>query len=147
MNLRNLTPAENEFFAENEIIEILPSFKGDKLEFISGTFGPFKPAKPIQVPIWLAIYLKQRHKCEIQIPNWLDPEFLKHVRTEECELKEQFTDTIPYYYFEIAHLLLTHCEDDFKQVSQVKSILEDIQETRKDKLLKQLRKIDTDTPI
>ena len=46
MNLRNLTPAENEFFAENEIIEILPTFKGDKMEFISGTFGPFKPAKP-----------------------------------------------------------------------------------------------------
>ena len=80
MNLRNFTPSENEFFAENELIEILPSFKGDKLFFISGEFGPFKPAKPVSVPIWLAIYLKQRKKCDIQVPNWMDPEFLKKVR-------------------------------------------------------------------
>ena len=65
MNLANYTPAENEFFAEDELIEIQPNFRGTKLEFISGTFGPFKPAKPIRVPIWLAIYLKQRQKCQV----------------------------------------------------------------------------------
>ena len=58
MNLANWTPAENEFFAEDEHIEIQPNFRGEKLEFICGKFGPFRPAKPIKVPLWLAIYLK-----------------------------------------------------------------------------------------
>ena len=66
-----MTPQEIEFFAENELIEIIPGFKGGKLNFICGSFGPFKPAKPIEVPLWLAIYLKQRKKCDVQIPNWL----------------------------------------------------------------------------
>ena len=60
MNLANYTPAEKEFFAEDEIIEIQPNFRGEKMEFISGTFGPFFPAKPTSVPLWLAVYLKQR---------------------------------------------------------------------------------------
>ena len=59
-SLRNLTSGENEFFAENEFIDIIPSFRGPQLEFVGGTFGPFKPAKPVQVPLWLAIYFKQR---------------------------------------------------------------------------------------
>ena len=140
-------PAENEFFAENTTIEILPSFKGDKLEFVTGTFGPFKPAKPVVVPIWLAIYLKQRNKCDVQVPSWLDPEFLTRVRQEERDLKDKFSDAIPYYYFEIAHLLLTNCESDFKEPNKVKSLLEDIQETRKEKLLKIIRNIEPETPV
>ena len=58
MNLKNWTPAENTFFAEEEIIEISPNFRSDKIKFIAGEFGPFKPGKPIQVPVWLALYLK-----------------------------------------------------------------------------------------
>ena len=63
MNLGNYTPAELEFACEDELIEIQPNFRGEKLQFISGTFGPFKPGKPIKVPLWLAVYLKQRKKC------------------------------------------------------------------------------------
>ena len=81
--LRNWTPAENEFFAENELIEVLPLFKGDEFKFVSGTFGPFRANIPILVPLWLAVYLKQRNKCDIQVPNWLDVEFLQKVTTEE----------------------------------------------------------------
>ncbi len=60
MSLRNITPAENEFFAEDVCVDIIPSFRGAALEMIGGTFGPFKPAKPVSVPLWLAVYLKQR---------------------------------------------------------------------------------------
>ena len=58
MNLGQWTQAEKEFFCEDEIVEIIPNFRGDKLNLISGKFGPFKPAKPVNVPLWLAIYLK-----------------------------------------------------------------------------------------
>lgn len=65
MNLRNFTPQEKEFFAENELIQIIPNFRENKCEFISGTFGPFRPAKPVTVPIWLAIQLKKKSKCSV----------------------------------------------------------------------------------
>ncbi len=58
MNYKNYTPAENEFFAENELIQIIPNFKEEAFTFVSGTFGPFRPAKPVTVPLWLAVYLK-----------------------------------------------------------------------------------------
>ena len=76
MNLANWTPAENEFFAEEEMIEISPSFRGDELHFIGGTYGPFKPAKPVSVPLWLAVYLRTRQKCTILMPLWFDVAFL-----------------------------------------------------------------------
>ena len=91
MNLANYSPQENEFFCEDELIEIQPNFRGDKMSFICGTFGPFKPAKPLKVPIWLAIYLKQRQKCQVQVPNWLDTTFLNKVKAEEREQKELFS--------------------------------------------------------
>ena len=35
------------------------------MRFLAGEFGPFKPAKPLAVPLWLAIYLKQRKRCDV----------------------------------------------------------------------------------
>ena len=115
MHSRSWTPAENEFFAEDSVIEIMPSFKGDRFTFICGTYGPFRPSKPVQVPLWLAVYLKQRNKCDIQVPNWLDIEFLKRVRAEErhADLQDKFSEVIPYYYYEIGRLLLSECKNDF----------------------------------
>ena len=144
---RNWTPAESEFFAESELIEIIPNFRGDKLKFISGTFGPFKPAKPVTVPLWLAIYLKQRKRCDVQLPNWLDLEFLKKVRMEEMEQTQAFSESLPYYYAETAHLLLHECEDEFTNYKQVKSVLEDIVEARNEKLNRILKNIDPATPV
>ena len=68
------------------------------------------------MPLWLAIYLKQRKKCDVQVPNWLQVEYLQHVRSEEKELKDKFSDGIPYYYFEVAHLLFTECADEFHEL-------------------------------
>ena len=99
---RNWTPLENEFFAENELIEIIPNFKGPKFSFMTGTFGPFKPSKPIVVPLWLAVYLKQRKKCIVQIPNWMNFDFLNRVKVEDRESQGVFSDCIPYHYFEMA---------------------------------------------
>ena len=78
--------------------------------FIQGSFGPFKPAKPTTVPLWLAIYLKQRNRCDIVIPTWLDVSFLKKVRTEDKNNGKLFSNALPYYYSEIASLLLHECE-------------------------------------
>lgn len=40
--------------------------------FPQGDLGPFNPGLPVQVPVWLALNLKQRQKCRIVPPEWMD---------------------------------------------------------------------------
>lgn len=40
--------------------------------FLQGDFGPFDPGLPVCVPIWIAVDLKQKSKCKIHPPEWLN---------------------------------------------------------------------------
>jgi len=37
-----------------------------------GDIGPFNPGLQTEVPLWLAVSLKQRQKCRIVPPDWMD---------------------------------------------------------------------------
>lgn len=39
---------------------------------VQGDLGPFNPGLPVDVPVWLALNLKQRQKCRIVPPEWMD---------------------------------------------------------------------------
>ena len=39
---------------------------------LQGEIGPFNASLPTEVPLWVAIFLKQRRKCRIQPPDWMD---------------------------------------------------------------------------
>lgn len=145
--LKTFTPQELEYFAEQEIIQIIPNFREDSFNFVSGTFGPFRPAKPVSVPLWLAVYLKIRNKCQVQLPKWVDYDFLVRIKQQEKEVPEEFSEELPYYYFEIAQLLFNNCADEFAHLAKLKSIIEDIYELRKEKMLKLLKAIDPATPV
>ena len=41
------------------------------LLYFQGEFGPFNPSMHSQVPLWLAVHLKQRQKCRIEPPDWM----------------------------------------------------------------------------
>lgn len=61
-----------DFLAEDELFEIVPNFKADHvLKLITGNFGPFKPAIPLKVPLWMAINLLKQQKCKIILPEWI----------------------------------------------------------------------------
>lgn len=61
-----------EFLSEDELIEIVPNFNHDKvLHLINGDFGPFTPAVPVKVPLWMALNLFSKQKCKINVPQWL----------------------------------------------------------------------------
>lgn len=60
--LSQLSAAELEFIAEDQLIEIVPKFKHGPLHLIQGDFGPFVPQTRAKVPLWLAITLKKRQK-------------------------------------------------------------------------------------
>ena len=154
MNFKAYTQQENEFFAENELIQIIPNFREDTFQFISGDFGPFRPAKPVTVPLWLALYLKSRNKCQMQLPKWLDYDYLVKVKSVEKEQSREFCDDIPYYYYEIANLLLLNCQEEFSTLGgqqngaqKVRSAIEDIYELRKEKMMSLLKTFEPETPL
>lgn len=39
---------------------------------MQGDLGPFNPGLPVRVPLWLAVNLKQRQKCRLLPPEWMD---------------------------------------------------------------------------
>lgn len=61
-----------DFLAEDELIEIVPNFKHEHvLNLINGDFGPFFPATPTRVPLWMALNLFRQQKCKINLPEWI----------------------------------------------------------------------------
>ena len=42
------------------------------LSDLQGDIGPFNASLPTEVPLWIAIFLKQRRKCRILPPDWMD---------------------------------------------------------------------------
>lgn len=44
-----------------------------------GDLGPFNPGLPVEVPVWLALNLKQRQKCRIVPPEWMDTGEFNHI--------------------------------------------------------------------
>lgn len=81
------------------------------------------------------------------MPAWLDLSYLKKVRAEDKENGALFSNALPYYYAEIAQLLLHECEAEMASHKQLRSVLEDITQARKDKLNKTLKMIDAETPV
>ena len=65
----DMDPSEIEFIAEKESITVVPNFSQDKIYLIGGDIGPFNPGLPVEIPLWLAVNLKQRQKCRIIPPG------------------------------------------------------------------------------
>ncbi|KAI7802357.1 DNA replication complex GINS protein PSF2 [Triplophysa rosa] len=125
--------AEVEFLAEKEIVEIIPNFSLDKIYLIGGDLGPFNPGLPVEVPVWLALNLKQRHKCRIIPPEWMDTEKLEEIREQERKL-DTFTPIPSPYYMELTKLLLNHAADNIPKADDIRTLVKDIWDTRMAKL-------------
>ena len=103
---------QSEFFAEDTLISILPSFKHAQVHLIHGDFGPFTPSIPVQVPLWLALTLKKLHKCTIECPHWFEvdklEETLRLERTSavnddlyDNEASASELQKLPAYFFQV----------------------------------------------
>ncbi|KAF0715529.1 hypothetical protein AaE_011312, partial [Aphanomyces astaci] len=132
--------------AEQELISIMPYFElqenGGRLNGISGDFGPFHPSTPTQVPLWLALSLKQLQKCRILQPSWFTVAHLKDRLDKETS--SELFEELPFHYLEIAALLVKHAADDMQQVETIRLVLEDIQQVRQDKIRNGLVRIAAD---
>ena len=116
MNFDGISLAEAEFMSQNQLIGVIPKFKFEQISLISGTFGPFKPQTPLNVPLWLALELKKKQMCDIQTPGWLDEEVLQEmieVEKQSSEESNELRGKLPdQHFFEIAIVLLDKAAED-----------------------------------
>ncbi|BFZ13534.1 hypothetical protein BsWGS_16573 [Bradybaena similaris] len=125
--------SEIEFLAEREHVKVIPNFSQDKVYLISGDLGPFSAGLPVPIPLWLAVNLKQRQKCRIVPPDWMDIDRLKDKKQEE-EDSRFFTDMPSPFYMEITQLLLQYATDDVPRADEVRTLIKDIWDLRLAKL-------------
>lgn len=82
--LAGMHPAEIEFMAENEIVQIVPTFNHTShIHLICGSYGPFRAGLPLNVPIWVAMNLRQKKTCRILAPDWMAVDKLQERLEEE----------------------------------------------------------------
>jgi GINS complex subunit 2 len=139
LKLKSISTAENEFLAESERIQIIPNFDHDSLKFLCGNYGPFEASIPCFVPIWLAITLRKKGKCQIVAPEWLTVEQLQiHI---DRELSQQELTELPYHYLEIATLVLLHAKDDINFPDKISALLKDLENIRMDRIRNNFLKV------
>lgn len=95
-----MDPSEVEFLGEKRLVSIIPNFNLDVIYLISGSVGPFRAGLPVKVPIWLAVYLKQKQKCRIINQEWMEVESLNEKKEMEKMSKyvSSFWKFIIHYY-------------------------------------------------
>lgn len=127
-------PKELNFITEEETrITIIPNFSYGSIHLISGTYGPFVPAQPVKVPMWLALFLSSSQICQLKPPKWLNKSTLKRVVEKEKESTSLLTK-LPSHYMEIGITLLYRAESIIPEADQVRTLMEDIWDLRFEKL-------------
>ncbi|CAG2054563.1 unnamed protein product [Timema podura] len=117
-----MDPAEVEFLAEKEMVSIIPNFNFDRIFLISGEIGPFRAGLPVKVPIWMAINLRQRQKCRIIPPDWMDVDKLLEVK--EIESQSRFFTKMPSEHYMVeARLLLGAAAEDITRTDEIRTVL------------------------
>ena len=82
---------------------------------------------PTEVPLWMAKVLHQRQLAQIQLPEWLHPTRLAQLLSEEKQ-STLLTQTLPFYYFEMARSLSALVEPS------TRVLLQDLTQVRVDKI-------------
>ena len=128
-----MDPSWIEFQAENAMIRIEPRFSAPKLFLLQCDVGPFKAGIPLEVPLWLALSLCQRHKCRIIQPDWMTVDNLTEVK--EAEKQEAiFTQLPDPHLFVKAQLIMDVANSDLTRADEVRTIIKDIWDIRQSKL-------------
>ncbi|XP_063531806.1 probable DNA replication complex GINS protein PSF2 [Cydia strobilella] len=128
-----MDPYEIEFIGENRIVSIIPNFTYDKIYLICGEFGPFRAGLPMNVPLWLAVMLKQKQKCRMVPPDWMDIEVLEGIK--EAEKNSRFFTKMPNEHYMVeAKLILGTAPEDVPRAAEIKTIIKDIWDIRMSKL-------------
>mmetsp|Transcript_13543 Transcript_13543/g.26038 ORF Transcript_13543/g.26038 Transcript_13543/m.26038 type:complete len:213 (-) Transcript_13543:332-970(-) len=147
-HFNNLSPAEMEFNAEYEEVDIIPdvNIEENELNFIEGKYGPFRTRRQARVPLWLALFLKRRRRCSICMPEWLQLEKLEqHLELERGD--EQGFQALPYHFSEMSEMLFKEAKDDVDKFHQVREKVSDIVSVRRNKIFAGLSMLRSSAPV
>ncbi|XP_034251566.1 probable DNA replication complex GINS protein PSF2 [Thrips palmi] len=128
-----MDPSEVEFIAEKERVSIVPNFNNATVHLISGDVGPFRAGLPVNVPVWMALNLRQRQKCRILAPDWLDVDKLEALKEEE-KASKYFTKMPSEHYMVVAQLILSAVEDDIPRIEEIRMAVKNLWDVRISKL-------------
>jgi len=84
--------------------------------------GPFRPGIPVQVPLWLALNLKQRQKCRLTAPEWMNVETLTRVKEEESQSRI-FTPMPDEHYMVSTQLILGAAPHDVANADEIRTLI------------------------
>ncbi|CAD5207254.1 unnamed protein product [Bursaphelenchus okinawaensis] len=130
-----MDPEECDFMAEDEPITVIPNFSTEQpQEFFFGLAGPFEAGMPIDVPLFVAFYLRRRHKAKIVAPKWLTIEELKKFIQEERGMPG--LTKLPKHFFEISRVLISKAAHDITEHDQMMPLVRDIWDMRISKMRK-----------
>eukprot|EP01024_Parvocaulis_polyphysoides_P032946 TRINITY_DN29420_c0_g2_i1.p2 TRINITY_DN29420_c0_g2~~TRINITY_DN29420_c0_g2_i1.p2 ORF type:complete len:226 (+),score=24.24 TRINITY_DN29420_c0_g2_i1:35-679(+) len=142
----SLTTQELEFFAESELVEIVPLINSE--EFTDGGLlhlmdvdGCFQAQVSSTVPLWLALKMHSRRLCSIKPPYWMDLQTLQGRATAEkgCE---ECLEGLPMYYLEIGSMILIEAPEAFADtLQQVKNAFLELSMTRMNKIKQQVTQV------
>ena len=142
--LSELGYLRTQHIAEYSSVGIVPAFNSPPLQLLTGAVGPFRANLAIDVPLWLALSLRQSQRCRIECPSWLDATYL----IQQCEREKADVSVfaaLPYHYIETAHMLLTLARDDIPQADRCEELVRDVIELRRQKIHSGLMAWRTDT--
>eukprot|EP00188_Purpureofilum_apyrenoidigerum_P000332 Plantae.Rhodophyta-Purpureofilum_apyrenoidigerum.ctg11393.p1 GENE.Plantae.Rhodophyta-Purpureofilum_apyrenoidigerum.ctg11393~~Plantae.Rhodophyta-Purpureofilum_apyrenoidigerum.ctg11393.p1 ORF type:complete len:213 (+),score=33.95 Plantae.Rhodophyta-Purpureofilum_apyrenoidigerum.ctg11393:128-766(+) len=131
---------EAEFSAEDEMVSVVPTRRMGGLELLTGTYGPFRPGVAEEVPLWVALAMKKLKACKILPPSWMEIKELERI-VEDERLNKSELNPIPFYYAEIAALILHYASEDLRAVATIRRGVEDLTTLRSNKLKRSMMEI------
>ena len=115
---------------------------------MSRSVGPFTAGMEANIPLWLAVSLRKRGLARIIPPSFMTVESLEHILKYERE-NNTFCAELPHRHSEIARAVLsvsggggaTMDDGDIVQPELVRTLLEDIETVRIDKIRNNIKKL------
>jgi GINS complex subunit 2 len=130
----SMSPYQWHGFASHEVeVQIIPKFTMERLDFISKPYGPFYPNYPVNVPLWLALYLRETNSCTITPPYELTVAFLQEKLAEEQRSNEGLNAVSPQF-FDVARQLLRFAPTDIPDAAEVHRLVDELEHCRELKI-------------
>ncbi|RHW67837.1 GINS complex protein [Trypanosoma brucei equiperdum] len=124
-------------FAAMEVtVTIVPRFTMPRISTaFGGRYGPFTPNFPTDVPLWLALHIRQTDTCTIQPPPYVALPHLRQVLEREKENETTF-EALPFYFFEVVKKLceVSAAAEDVPHVAEVVRLVDEVRAVRRRKL-------------
>ncbi|EKG00821.1 hypothetical protein TCSYLVIO_008218 [Trypanosoma cruzi] len=124
-------------FAAMEVtVIIVPRFTMPRVSTaFGGRYGPFAPNYPVELPLWLALHIRQTDTCTINPPPFMTISYLRNVVEKEKENEATF-EALPFYFFEVVKKLCENsaAAEDVPHVAEVIRLVGEIKAIRRQKL-------------